>query len=454
MNEQGWDIADFYRNTTRHGMPNDETITRFEDRVVACARLVIERQGGKRIENDGQIVWRIPVQPPANVEPLADDDVANLRQLVHLEFSGASDDAERARAAYLAICTGDADRLQRENPAAWEQAIRSLEKFQALIGSFKDSQIPSTAPIRESAQRAGLDLNAKGTRKVPRLDEGGWWQIASNPDLGELTGEKQEPVDFAVWPAADGTWQLWSCIRNTKEAGVTRLFHRWEGKSLDDRHWEPKGISMRGDPAFGERRGGMQAPYVIHHGGKYLMFYGDWNSICLAKSDDGKTFERASIGVAGPQLFTEGPDNNARDAMVLRIGDLWHCYYSAMPGDQGAMFVRRAATFEGWRDAPAEMVVSGGSPGRMWYQAECPYVVEHEGQYYLFRTSNYRDVPVTTVYRSADPTEFGLDDDAKIVATLPVAAPEIIRHNGEFWIAALNPHLDGIRITKLEFVDE
>ncbi len=296
----------------------------------------------------------------------------------------------------------------------------------------------------------GADISPRPA--VPKIDEAGWWQIASNPDLGELTSDKQEPVDFAVWQAADGTWQLWSCIRNTKEAGVTRLLHRWEGKSLFDKHWQPMGIAMRGDPAYGEHAGGLQAPYVICHDKKYYMFYGDWDSICLATSDDGKVFERASIIGGGPQLFSEGPGNNTRDAMVLKIGDLWHCYFSAMPDDRGAMFVRRAKTFQDWRNAPAIKIVCGGSPGRRWYQAECPHVVEHDGYFYLFRTSNYRGKPKTTVYRSLDPTDFGLDDDSKIVATLPIAAPEIIRHQGGFWVAALNPELDGIRISKLEFV--
>jgi hypothetical protein len=286
---------------------------------------------------------------------------------------------------------------------------------------------------------------------VPQIDAAHWRQIASNPDLGELTSDKQEPVDFALWQAADGTWQLWSCIRNTKEGGVTRLLYRWEGKSLIEENWQPKGIAMRGNRAFGEREGGLQAPYVIHHDGKYCMFYGDWDSICLATSNDGKEFKRASIDGGGPQLFSEGPGNNTRDAMVLKIGGLWNCFYSAMPDDRGAVFVRRAQTFQGWRNAPAVKVVSGGAPGHMWYQAECPHVVEHDGYYYLFRTSNYRGTPKTTVYRSDDPTDFGLDGDAKIVATLPIAAPEIIHHEGGFWVAALRPELDGIRITALRF---
>ena len=59
--------------------------------------------------------------------------------------------------------------------------------------------------------------------------EGNWWQIAGNPDLGKFTSPEQQPVDFGIWEAADGTWQIWSCIRKTNEVGHTRLFHRWEG---------------------------------------------------------------------------------------------------------------------------------------------------------------------------------------------------------------------------------
>src|SRR5688572_27027007 len=47
---------------------------------------------------------------------------------------------------------------------------------------------------------------------TPRI-VGQWWTIAADPDLGELTTPKQQPVDFGIWPASDGTWQLWSCIR-------------------------------------------------------------------------------------------------------------------------------------------------------------------------------------------------------------------------------------------------
>src|SRR5688572_4858983 len=79
---------------------------------------------------------------------------------------------------------------------------------------------------------------------VPEID-GDWWQVAGQPDLAELTGPKQQPVDFGVWQAADGTWQLWSCIRGTKAPGKNRLLFGWEGKSLTEPNWKPMGIKMK-----------------------------------------------------------------------------------------------------------------------------------------------------------------------------------------------------------------
>src|SRR5689334_23971462 len=76
---------------------------------------------------------------------------------------------------------------------------------------------------------------------VPKI-EGPWWQVAGSPDLGKYTTDRQQPVDFAIWQAADGTWQIWSCIRSTSYPGWTRLFYRWEAKNITDRDWKPMGI--------------------------------------------------------------------------------------------------------------------------------------------------------------------------------------------------------------------
>jgi hypothetical protein len=230
-----------------------------------------------------------------------------------------------------------------------------------------------------------LALTAGQPLLIPQID-GEFWQVAGDPDIGRFTTPKQQPVDFGIWQAADGTWQLWSCIRATAYPGKTRLFHRWQGARLNDKDWQPMGIAMEADPNFGEVEGGLQAPFVIKNGAEYLMFYGDYEHICLARSTDGKTFARV-LGPDGKSgIFSEGPGDNTRDPMVLRIGDLFYAYYTAYPNRIGADYVRTSKDLRNW--SPSKKVAFGGAAGTNAYSAECPFVYHHgpSGFYYLFRT--------------------------------------------------------------------
>jgi len=286
---------------------------------------------------------------------------------------------------------------------------------------------------------------------VPEIS-GDWWTIAGNPDLGKWTSPEQEPVDFGIWRAQDGTWQLWSCIRHTKHPGPTRVFHRWEGESLTSPDWTPRGITFRGDGAVGETVGGMQAPHVIRHEDEWKMFYGDYRHICLATSSDGKTFERhLHQGVSG--LFGEGPRGHARDPMLIQVGPRWHCYYSAHPDGRHGIWLRTSENLIDWSDSIR--VMTGGQAGEEWWNFECPHVVRIGGWFYLFHTQNYKPgEQQTSVYRSADPTWFGIDNDANFVTHLPVAAPELVQHEGQWYLAALDSDLEGIRVVRLNWVEK
>lgn len=297
-------------------------------------------------------------------------------------------------------------------------------------------------------------LNASEPILVPQID-GPWWQVAGNPDLGEYSSDKQQPVDFGIWQAADGTWQIWSCIRHTNCGGKTRLFYRWEGKQLTDSHWQPMGIAMQADPKLGETRGGLQAPHVIKDDGKYFMFYGDWGRICLADSADGKKFTRVLNQRGQPDLLT-GPYENTRDPMVMKHAGKYYCYYMGHKKDakiQSAIFCRTARNLSQW--SKPVMVSGGGSPATQdnWFggDAECPFVVQRGGIFYLFRNQRYGDDNLNTQYGSNDPLNFGVDDDQYRIGTLPVAAPEIVFYDGSYFIAALMPNLKGIRIARLKW---
>ena len=308
--------------------------------------------------------------------------------------------------------------------------------------------------------------NSSRTKYKPVIDDE-WWQVAGNPDLGSYTSESQQPVDFSVWQAEDGTWQLWSCIRGTKCGEKTRLFHCWESQSLTDKDWQPKGIAMEADTSLGETTGGLQAPYVFKVNRRYFMVYGDWNRICLATSQDGKRFTRVLNQRGEPDLFT-GPHLNTRDPMVLMENGLYNCYYMGHTTEDGmvmehgqtvkkiyrsAVFCRTSADLIHW--SQPVMVSAGGEAADKdrWFggDAECPFVLKKDGYYYLFRTQAYGENSLNTQYASANPFDFGVGHDDFNIGTLPVAAPEIVYHNGEYYLFALNLGLDGIRMTKLKW---
>jgi hypothetical protein len=292
---------------------------------------------------------------------------------------------------------------------------------------------------------------------APHID-GDWWTVAHNPDLGDFTDPGQQPVDFGVWQAADGAWQLWSCIRQTKCGGNTRLFYGWEGEHLTDRDWKPLGIVMQAKPEFGESPGGLQAPHVIRHNGVYHMFYGDWNNICRATSTDGKKFTRQVRDNGKTGMFSEGDGEHARDPMILKVADRFHCYYTAHSlrsperNHRGVNYCRISTDLRNW--GPSRVVAEGSAYRKGPYCAECPHVVYHppSEHYYLFNTQRYGRKQHSTVFRSRDPLRFGINDNHLEVATLPVAAPEIILHDGQYYIASLLPGLDGIQIAKLKWL--
>lgn len=301
---------------------------------------------------------------------------------------------------------------------------------------------------------------------VPRID-GPWWQVAGSPDLGQFTTPSQQPVDFAVWQAADGTWQLWSCIRATSYPGWTRLFYRWEAKSLTDPDWKPMGIVMTADTGVGEVEGMLQAPYVMRHKGGFVMFYGVGDQIALATSRDGKLFQRQLLPGGKVGMFSDG--FGTRDPMTIRVGKLFYTYYSANPGTvfnsadasaanrkslhmmPNADLVRTSPDLKQWSNS--KVVAQGGEAGIGPSSAECPFVYYHKpsGYYYLFRTQHYGHNAETRVYRSRDPANFGINDDSHLVETLPVAAPELVEANGQLYIAALLPSLKGIQIARLSW---
>jgi ADP-ribosylglycohydrolase len=160
MDAQGWDIVDAYRNSTRDDMPMDETLTGLQEKLVACARLVIQDRKGEVIDNDGRRVYQIRTELPGNVQSLAttEEQIEALREsfLPGLAEGIAGPGPVRARAAYVALCLNEGSRLERQSPEKWAAAIAELRKYPSLVRQLFELPEPQGDAIRDRALRAGL----------------------------------------------------------------------------------------------------------------------------------------------------------------------------------------------------------------------------------------------------------------------------------------------------------
>jgi hypothetical protein len=247
-----------------------------------------------------------------------------------------------------------------------------------------------------------------------------WWTIARSPDLGRLNGVGQQAMDFSVWRAADKTWQLGACVRNTAVGGEGRLLFRWEAARLSQRDWLPAGCLLQAEPSFGEKKGGLQAPFVIQDQGRYLMFYGGWSSIGLATSNDGKTFARQLNKIGQSALFSNASDALLRDPTVVHWGEKFYLYYTHVENGQGVICARCSADLSEWSD----------------------------DSLLLFRWDSRG---TTTIYRSSNPLDFGVDNDRYKVGELPYEVVRILREDDDFYLTSLHEDYSGIRLARMHW---
>jgi hypothetical protein len=159
---QGWNIQDRFRNTSRDNMPMDETITSFGDRMVALTDRVITEHGGEKLTVAGEPVYRLKLEPPANLERLPDLQGEQTllekqwKQEIEQSIAGAEPDG-LARVAYLAICMDLAPDLRRNHPEPWAKALSALQSQPKVMQAlFYESPTPAGEALRARAMAAGL----------------------------------------------------------------------------------------------------------------------------------------------------------------------------------------------------------------------------------------------------------------------------------------------------------
>ena len=328
-------------------------------------------------------------------------------------------------------------------------------------------------------------------RKMRPVLVGPWWLIGQAPkELNDLPKIDQNPdprpiemVDHHVFQDDSGKWHLWGCVRNTP---VGRVLYHWDADSLTDSPWRCTKDVIRIDRSCGECENDgtseqIQSPFIVKHEGKFYMLYGGVHAktegdavhdsdshliaskhccqMCLMISDDGNEWTRYKNKDGLSRIFC-GP-GAARDPSLIRIDDLWYCYYTGFHDadpERAGVYLRTSRDLMDWSEP--QLVHYDEHFGHHHAMNECPTVVKRDGLYYLFVTENYYKKR-THIFCSADPRAFGVDDGTDkydgndyYVGRMKVAAPEIVvDEEGNEYITSNHDPAGGTMMSRMGWVE-
>ncbi|HEY0866808.1 MAG TPA: hypothetical protein VGE01_05505, partial [Fimbriimonas sp.] len=215
--------------------------------------------------------------------------------------------------------------------------------------------------------------------------------------------------------------------------------------------WKKQPFALSRDVEKGENI--LWAPHIVKKGDTYWMFYcaGSRRSnydfrIHAATSKDLRTWTR----VKRNPMFEDFYD--ARDPMVLKVGDTYYMYYTANwdTGDTNHIVsVRTSKDLLKWSRARVAFVDKG--IGTWGGNTESPFVVPYGDHFYLFigPGDDYRS---TKVYRSPNPYAWDLSQE---VATIRSHAAEVVQdRQGRWHITSCGWDADGLYLAPLAWKPE
>jgi beta-fructofuranosidase len=291
--------------------------------------------------------------------------------------------------------------------------------------------------------------------------EAGPFERIYDPSVGEA--ERWYINDHTFVRDHRGTWHLFGITHAEPFAphDETQLAHA-TAPALHG-PWTKQPVALRADPTLQESV--LWAPHAVAHDGRYWMF------VCaggpsptqfrlhLATSDDCWTWTRH----AENPLRVDGYE--ARDPMVLRIGERWVLYYTATTAPEGGNFAVVAMESDDlvrWRGR--RVVYTDACSGTGGGPTESPFVVARGGRYFLFigpdwqglldahaRTGRYDPAAYrrTRVLMSDDPFRFEL---AGQVGTIDAHAAEVVvDEHGATWVSHCGWGQGGVYLAPLRF---
>lgn len=257
--------------------------------------------------------------------------------------------------------------------------------------------------------------------------------------------------DHTLIKGPDGTWHMFGIAFPESGGTGEQFLSHATARKLKGPFTTQEPV-LTADADDGETH--LWAPHVILHDGTYYMFYaggGPDNAasvMCLATSVDLWTWERDPDG----PLFQDGWE--ARDPMVMRHGETWIMYYCATESrrySRHTVEYRRSTDLRHWSERQTAYEAAGY--GDMAGNTESPFVIEHQGAYYLFvgpvgsYEGGYNSYNSTDVIRSDDPLHF---DRENRVGRIRAHAPEIIRDGRRWYITHSGVGQNGLYLAELD----
>lgn len=256
--------------------------------------------------------------------------------------------------------------------------------------------------------------------------------------------------DHTLIRAADGRWHVFGIWHPEPAAPLdeTMFLHASAG-DLKGAEWTVHDPVLHARTELGETH--VWAPHVIHHDGRYWMFYAGGTEdhtayrMILATSEDVFTW------IPHEQiLFEDGFD--ARDPMVLHDGERWLMYYTCNSAPEGGFHqvgVRTSEDLLSWSEPAVayRSTVSGTYGG----PTESPFVVPTDGGWILFVCESTQ-YDRTLAYFSTDPLRF--EDSAQIDVELDEHCAEIVADpgDGRTWITGGGWGRGGLSIRELQIL--
>ena len=290
-------------------------------------------------------------------------------------------------------------------------------------------------PVQPTSWSLSIPYPAKPWSQVNRI-VGDSPQLSPDGLKGKAPGFDRTPLynDFCLTQSVDGRWHCIGILFEGKSAAEfrqNRLFH-YVSESIQGPYHSVEPLDLgygKGD--------GVWAPCIVRNGEQLLMYYAHAGkagmSIRVAHAEDSQLL-RWHRGAGGEEVLAT--EEGARDPEIIkdqRTGQFLMFYVCAVKtGDdwQGVVRVRTSTNLLKWSEP---RTVLGTPPG--YGGSESVFVLQENGLYYMW-VSSAEDYGVMSLYISTDPFSFG-DVVENRIEQQPGHAPEIVRADGQYWMACV-----------------